>query len=101
MMHLFGMTLPETMGDVATPEVAALAGRMAAAAATLERGAPAAVSADLRRDARRFLDARRRGDLRLPRGAAARACDEHARALLRLTVDAPALPVGTLERLVA
>jgi hypothetical protein len=101
MIQLFGMALPGAMGDVAPLQADALAARMAAAAASVERGVPAAVSADLRQDARHFLEARRRGELRLPRGAAARACDEHARTLLRLTVDAPPLPPTSAQRLVA
>ena len=90
MMQLFGLTLPGGMQDVPPLLASALAARMTSAATALEQGASAAVSAGLRQDARDFLDARRRGELRLPLGAARR-CDDTARALLRLTADAPAL----------
>ena len=90
MMQLFGLTLPGGMQDVPPLLASALAARMTSAATALEQGATAAVSAGLRQDARDFLAARRRGELRLPLGAARR-CDETARALLRLTADAPAL----------
>jgi len=100
MMRFFGLTLPDASQDVAPHVATALAGRMAAAAAALERGATAAAAAGVRQDARDFLDARRQGVLRMPRSSAARACDEHARTLLRLTVDAPPLPLSS-ERLVA
>jgi len=99
MLQLFGVTLPGGMQDVPSLVATALAPRMTAAATALERGASAAVSAGLRQDARDFLDARRRGELRLPLGAARR-CDDTARALLRLTADAPALKPAE-RRLVA
>jgi hypothetical protein len=97
MMQLFGMTLPVAAQVVSPQLTATLALRMKAAEATLERGASAAVSAGLRQDARDFLDARRRGTLRLPVSATARACDAHARTLLRLTVDAPPVRVGPAQ----
>lgn len=95
MLHLFGLSLPSGQPvdrDLATM----LAGRMTAAATTLQRGARAAVAAELRGDAQRYLTARRTGGLRFAPGAG-RACDEGAFALMRLTVDAPpVLPVPAL-----
>ena len=97
MLQLFGLTVPSSATldrEVAT----ALAGRITAAATAVRNGAPAALSAELRRDARRYLDARRQGGLRFA-GTTGRACDEGAHALLRLTLDAP--PIRMEERLVA
>lgn len=89
---VFGIPLPVPAATPLSPALATrLAGRMAAAAATLQAGAPVAVATGARTDARRYLDARRAGALRLPSIALARTCDEHAHALLRLTVDAPAI----------
>lgn len=89
MLQLFGLPLPDTAAPVARDVTHALAGRMLAAGKALQAGAPAAMAASVRQDARRYLDARRQGQLRLEPGSA-RTCDENARALLRLTVDAPA-----------
>ena len=74
---------------------------MLAGVHALKEGAPGTVAADLRREARAYLTARRRGELRFDGQAigAARSCDEGAHALMRLTLDAPAVLVGT--RLVA
>ena len=88
MLQLFGLPLPDTTDPVAPAVTTALAGRMLAAGQALQAGAPAAVAASVRADARGYLEARRRGALRLAHGAG-RTCDENARALLRLTVDAP------------
>lgn len=88
---IFGVPLPVPAAAPLAPALATrLAGRMAAASAALQAGVPVAVAADTRADARRYLDARRTGTLRLPSITLARTCDEHAHALLRLTVDAPA-----------
>ena len=87
---VFGLTVPAApSGPVAAALLPTLAARIGAAAATLQAGAPAAYAASVRQDAERYLRARRRGELRLPGGAAARACDEGALTLMRLTVDAP------------
>ncbi len=76
------------------PEVSStLALRMAAATAAMQGKAPAALAASVRQDAQGYLAARRRGDLRLS-PAAARRCDEAARGLLRLTLNAPPVPRG-------
>jgi hypothetical protein len=90
MLHVFGLSMPTPTRDAGRDVAVALADRMTAAAATLQRGAPAAVAAGVRHDAQRYLAARRRGELRFA-GGAGRACDEGALALMRLTVDAPAV----------
>ena len=98
---LFGIPLPTPAATPLAPALAArLAARMAEAAAALKAGAPVAVASGTRADARRYLDARRTGALRLPSITLARTCDEHAHALLHLTVDAPAAG-GRGELLVA
>jgi hypothetical protein len=98
---VFGLTLPLPSTRPLPPQLAvSLAERMTAAAAALSAGAPAALAASVRRDAQHYMGARRRGELRLPRVAVTRACDEAALTLLRLTADAPPLP-RTGERLVA
>lgn len=99
MLQLFGLTLPESPRPADREVAVALAERMAAASTTLRDGAPAALSAAVRQDARRYLTARRRGELRFA-GGAARTCDENAWTLMRLTVDAPPAR-GATERLVA
>ena len=88
MLELFGLTVPTPAAALDRETATALAGRMADAARTLEGRAPVAVAASVRRDAQRYLAARRRGEIRFA-GAAGRACDENALALMRLTVDAP------------
>lgn len=86
---ILGLSLSATRAP--SPELATLlASRMAAAVEALQAGAPVAVATAARHDARRYLDARRRGALRLP-AATARRCDASAAALLQLTVDAPPL----------
>lgn len=88
---IFGLSLTGTHAP--SPQLATLlAARMTAAVEALQAGAPVAVAAAARHDARRYLDARRRGTLRLPAGTARR-CDASASALLQLTVDAPPLLV--------
>lgn len=89
MLQLFGIALPDTAAPVTRDVSSELAGRMLAAGNALQRGAPGALAASVRADARRYLDARRRGELMFAAGTG-RVCDENARALLRLTVDAPA-----------
>ncbi len=86
---VFGLSLTGTHAP--SPQFATrLATHMAAAVEALQDGAPVAVASAARRDARRYLDARRRGTLPLPAGTARR-CDASAAALLQLTVDAPPL----------
>lgn len=100
MLHLFGLTVPTPPSQPLDRETAAaLAGRMVAAAATLKTGGPAALAADVRKDAQRYLAARRRGELRFAPGTG-RPCDEGAWALMRITVDAPAV-TARAEPLVA
>jgi len=95
MLDLFGLTLPEGQ-PLDRDSATMLAGQIGAAAQTVRQGASTAVAARLRRDAQRYLAARRSGGLRFAAGAG-RACDEGAWALMRLTVDAPAtLPAPTL-----
>lgn len=92
MLQLFGIAVPTVTAAPVAPDVStALAGRMLAAGQALQKGAPGALAASVRADARRYLDARRRGELLFAPGFG-RTCDENARALLRLTVDAPAAP---------
>ena len=91
MLQLFGIALPTSAEPVAREVGTALAGRMAAASAALQQNAPAALAASVRQDAQRYLAARRRGELRLAPGSA-RACDDGAYTLMRLTVNAPPVP---------
>lgn len=93
---IFGVALHAAAHTLPADVAGRLATRMTAAAATLQQGAPAAAAAVARRDATLYLAARRRGDLRLPDFAARRACDEAARAVMRLTLDAP--PVRAADR---
>ena len=98
---IFGVALPAAHTMTAV-EAGALAARMTAAAAALrQEGASAAAAADARRDAQRYLAARRHGDLRLPGFSARRACDEAARALMQITVDAPPVRAARTTPLVA
>jgi hypothetical protein len=78
MLNIFGLTLPTPTSRAERELAAALAGQMQAAAA------------DVRHDTQRYLAARRNGELRFD-GGSGRACDEGALALMRLTVDAPAV----------
>lgn len=101
MMHpVFGLSLPTF--DVVSPLLAsALAQRMTEMEQALgAEHVPAALAASVRQDAQRYLGARRRGELRLPSASATRVCDERARNLLQLTVDAPPI-AAPAERLVA
>lgn len=86
---IFGVALHAAAHTLPADVAGRLATSMTAAAAALRQGAPAAVAAVARRDAVRYLAARRRGDLRLADFAARRACDDAARAVLQLTLDAP------------
>ena len=97
---LFGVTVPLSSAALDAPRTARLTARMTEAAAALRDDAPVALAAALRQDARRYLDARRAGTLRLATFGATRACDDTARALLQLTVDVPPMP-GRAETLVA
>ena len=90
MLNIFGLTVPTPTARAERELATALAGQMQAAAATLKAGAPAPVAAGVRYDAQRYLAARRAGELRFD-GGSGRACDEGAWALMRLTVDAPAV----------
>ena len=95
MLELFGLSL-SSVQPVGRDEAHLLAERIGAAAASVQQGKRAAVAAAVRRDAQQYLDARRTGRLRFTPGAG-RACDQGAWALMRLTVDAPAvLPAPTL-----
>lgn len=91
MLQLFGIALPTSAQPVDRDVGTTLARRMAAAGAALQGDAPAALAASVRQDAQRYLAARRSGDLRLAPGTA-RACDDGAFALMRLTVNAPPVP---------
>ena len=90
MLQLFGIAVPTTAAPVARDLSTALAGRMLAVGEALQKGAPSALAASVRADAQRYLDARRNGELMFAPGTG-RTCDANARALLRLTVDAPAV----------
>lgn len=94
MLQLFGLTLPDRPFASDRGLAQALAGQMTAAVRALQGGAPGAVAADLRRDARAYLAARRGRTLRFAADAAGpgRACDEAAHTLLQLTLDAPPAP---------
>jgi hypothetical protein len=100
MMHIFGLTVPTSSRPADEELVAVLAGQIAAAAAELQDDPPAALTASVRRDTVEYLHARRNGELRLPNGAKARACDEGALVLMRLTVNAPPISAKR-EQLVA
>lgn len=97
---VFGLALPATEPERAIPADLAreLVARIAAAAVEMENEVPAARAAELRREAERYLGARRGGGLRLP-FASQRACDEGARTLLRLTVSTPPVPFGAAPQL--
>ncbi len=91
---IFGVALHAAAQTIPADVAGRLAAHMTAAAEALQQGAPAGTASDMRRDAMRYLAARRRGDLRLPGFAARRACDEAARAVMQLTVDAPPVRAG-------
>ena len=93
MQTLFGMTLPVSPTlSLDAGQTARLGRRMTEAVAVLrDDDAPVALVASLRQDAQRYLAARRDGTLRLAGFAATRSCDETARAVLRLTMNAPAV----------
>ena len=92
MLQLFGLSLPAGQ-PVDRDTASLLAGRITAVATSVKQGASAAVSAEVRRDAQDYLNARRTGGLRFAPGAG-RQCDEGAFALMRLTVDAPPMRVA-------
>jgi len=96
----FGLTIPLANGSVAPTMARALAKRLRDAAQLLDDDdVPVALAADLRRDAARYLAARRTRELRLPTSLE-RVCDDHARALMRLTANTPPR-LGAPERMVA
>jgi hypothetical protein len=99
MMQLFGLTLPATYGTLERELATELSTRMEAAAAALTDGAPVALAASYRQDAQKYLDARRRGELRFGPGAM-RSCDEGAWTVMRLTVDTPPM-ISVPVRMVA
>ena len=96
---LFGLTVPVTDFPLAAEQARALAERLTAAAASVREGAPSSLAADVRADAERYLALRRRRALHLP-FSLQRACDESARAVMRMTVNAPPR-TGREARLVA
>ena len=88
---LFGIPLP--VSPTATfdaGQTARLGRRLTEAVAALQDDAPVALAASLRQDAQRYLAARRDGTLRLAGFTATRECDDSARAVLQLTLNAPA-----------
>jgi hypothetical protein len=91
MQTFFGLTMPVTDFPLAADTARLLADRIAAAAMQVRDDAPAAFAAGARRDAERYLKARRTRELRLP-ASLERTCDEAARTLMRLTVSTPPLP---------
>lgn len=96
----FGLTVPMSDFPLAPELARALAKRLQDAARALhETDVPVARAAELRRDAERYLAARRTRALRLPTSLAS-ACDDHARALMQLTVNTPP-QLHRAERLVA
>lgn len=99
MVELFGVMLPAAPAPLDRDAANALADVITAAVENLRAGAPGALAASYRRDAQRYLAARRRGELRFAAGAS-RICDEGAWVLMRLTVDAPPVP-RVPERMVA
>jgi hypothetical protein len=84
----FGITVPVSDFPLAPELAQALAERLTSAAEQMQGEAPAALAADLRYDAERYLAARRAQQLRLSPGVG-RVCDDAARALMRLTVSTP------------
>ena len=84
----FGLSVPVTDFPLPTDQAQALAERLTAATIQMQDEAPAALAADLRRDAEQFLADRRARRLRLP-VAIGRTCDDSARQLMRLTVSTP------------
>ena len=88
MQTIFGLTVPVTNFPLAPDLAAALAERLTAAALSVRDDASAALSADVRADAQHYLALRRQHGLRLP-FALQKACDESARAVMRMTVNAP------------
>ena len=99
MQTLFGLTVPVTNFPLAPDLASALAERITAAALSVREDASAALSADVRADAQQYLALRREHGLRLP-FALQRSCDEGARAVMRMTVNAPPRMVRA-ERMVA
>ena len=92
MQTLFGITLPVSpTATLDAGRTARLGRRMTEAVAVLQDDAPVAVAASLRQDAQRYLAARRDGTLRLAGFTATRECDDSARAVLQLTMNAPAV----------
>jgi hypothetical protein len=99
MQTIFGLTVPVTNFPLSPELASALAERLTAAALSVRENDSAALSADVRADAQQYLALRRERGLRLP-FALQRACDESARAVMRMTVNAPPRTFRA-ERLVA
>ena len=88
MQTLFGLTVPVTSFPLSSDLASALAERLTAAALSVRENDSAALSAGVRADAQQYLALRRTHGLRLP-FALQRSCDESARAVMRMTVNAP------------
>ena len=96
----FGLTMPVSNFPIAPEMARALAKRIQDAARSMgEHDVPVALAAEFRRDAERYLAVRRTRELRLPTGLEI-TCDDHARALMRLTANTPP-QLRVSERLVA
>lgn len=95
----FGLTMPASKFPIAPEMARALAQRITSAARALQGNVPILVASDLRRDAERYLAARRTRALRLPAALESK-CDDHAWALMRLTANTPPQH-HSAERLVA
>jgi hypothetical protein len=96
----FGLTMPVSNFPIAPETARALAKRIREAAQSMgEDDVPVALAAEFRRDAERYLAVRRTRELRLP-AALGITCDDHARALMRLTANTPP-QLRVSERLVA
>jgi hypothetical protein len=96
----FGLTMPISNFPIAPDMARALAKRIRdAARAMSEDDVPVALAAEFRRDAERYLALRRTRELRLPTALSSN-CDDHARALMRLTANTPP-QLRVSERLVA
>lgn len=96
----FGLAIPLSNVAIAPTTARALAERLRDATQSMDsHDVPVALAAELRRDAERYLAVRRTRELRLPTSLE-RVCDDHARALMRLTANTPPR-LGVSERLVA
>lgn len=85
----FGLTMPVSNFPIAPAMARVLATRLQEVVQSLHQDeVPVAVAAEVRRDAERYLAVRRTRELRLPT-ALESTCDDHARALMRLTANTP------------